>query len=305
MNQFLGVMIPTILLFVSGVVTMVVIDGWRRFQHRRTPLTRNLLRGPGHSLRLRIESLDDEISQSALGAMFGPVGIYAIYLSQVQFTDSIGERLLSLVLCFVIGVAIPIFCIVRLWRLMTDRRHCQLGLEGELMVAEELNLLMLEGCRVFHDIPIQYGNVDHVVVSQSGVYSVNTKMLGKLKTHDGKQEVTIDHSRNIIQFPDRVYSIPVSRLTTEAECLSKLLTSAIGEKIEVESMLALPGWFVKERIGRGPVFVFNPRNPKVFFVQERKVLTSQQIQRISHQLDQICRDVEPCAKPKLHWIDGK
>ena len=58
--------------------------------------------------------------------------------------------------------------------------------------SEELNQLMLDGCRVFHDIPFPYGNIDHVVVSRSGVYSVNAKMCGKPK-EGGSVDVVVDH----------------------------------------------------------------------------------------------------------------
>ena len=121
---------------------------------------------------------------------------------------------------------------------------------------------MLDGCRVFHDVPIQYGNVDHVVVSHSGVYAVNFKMLGKLPKNGGNVEVTVDNATNVLRFPDRTVQIPIEQLTTEARCLSDFLTKAVGKQIKAEPMLALLGWFVKDRIGRGPVYVFNPRNPK-------------------------------------------
>ena len=68
---------------------------------------------------------------------------------------------------------------------MNERKSYALGLDGELATAEELNQLMLDGCRVFHDVPIRYGNVDHVVVHRSGVYAVNTKLLGQLPRNDG------------------------------------------------------------------------------------------------------------------------
>jgi homoserine kinase len=49
-------------------------------------------------------------------------------------------------------------------------------------VAEEINLLMLDGCRVFHDVPIEpYGNIDHVIVAPSAVYAVETKTRRKRK----------------------------------------------------------------------------------------------------------------------------
>lgn len=66
-------------------------------------------------------------------------------------------------------------------------------------------------------------------------------------------------------------------------------------------MLALPGWFVKKRIGRGSVYVFNPHKPQKFFLHNRQVLTPKQIEQVAHQLEQLCRDVEPKYKEKKGW----
>ena len=140
------------------------------------------------------------------------------------------------------------------------------------------------------------------MVSPSGVYAVNTKMLGKRPKGDGNAEVTVDHTNSIIQFPDRQYHIQVDKLMTEAKCLSRELTSAIAQEVAVEPMLALPGWFIKKRIGRGPVFVINPVKPQQFFMQpNRQCLSADRIQQIAHQLEQLCRNVEPVFKEKKKW----
>ena len=42
-------------------------------------------------------------------------------------------------------------------------------------------------------------------------------------------------------------------------------------------------------------------NPESLFTKKRTVLTPSQMQRIAHQLDQKCRDVEPTAKKEKAW----
>ena len=62
----------------------------------------------------------------------------------------------------VVGIGVFIF-LCRLVRLLDRKRNCQLGLSGERAVGEKLNLLMLAGCRVYHDAPnAPYGNIDRV-----------------------------------------------------------------------------------------------------------------------------------------------
>ncbi len=203
----------------------------------------------------------------------------------------------------ILGVLMTSVAGWKLLSLLRQRKLMTLGLEGELATGEELNQLMLLGCRVFHDVPARWGNLDHVVISHSGVYLVNTKMIGKPKDGDGNADVFVDHSTNTVRFPDRTWRIPVDQLETERKWLTQHLTSAVGRQVEVEPMVALPGWFIKERIGRGPVYVFNPFKPSKFFVQKRSVLSDEMVDRIAHQLEQLCRDVEPSYRAKSNWGD--
>jgi hypothetical protein len=83
------------------------------------------------------------------------------------------------------------------------------------------------------------------------------------------------------------------------------LTKAVGKQIKAEPMLAFVGWFVKDRIGRGPVYVINPRNPQRFFIQNRQVLSDEAVQQVAHQLDQLCRNVEPVFNEKKGWEDKR
>ena len=254
-------------------------------------------------MRQKIEDLDARIDGYILVMALIPIFVYSLHVSQSYFggTPESWWRtgILVLITAAIVGLVGR-----RLLHLMGERKLAALGLDGELATAEELNQLMLDGCRVFHDVPIRYGNVDHVVVSPSGVYAVNTKMLGKRAKTGGNAEVTVDHRSNVIQFPDRQYRIPVDKLTTEANCLSQELTGAVGRKVEVEPMLALPGWCVSERIGHGRVFVFNPVRPVKFFVQpNRRCLEAEMIQRLAHQLEQKCRNLEPVFQETKRWED--
>lgn len=286
---------------------MAVARWWRRDSQRharQSPLTRDLLRPPGHSLRAKIASLDLEIDVLVIVLFVAPLLVYSIHLSQSYFGGQ-PDGVLRIGGSLLVGILAEVLFALHFLRLLKERRAYALGLDGELATAEELNQLMLDGCRVFHDVPIKYGNVDHVVVSHSGVYAVNTKSFGKLPQNGNDAEVVVDHTRNVIRFPGWAYPIPNDELTTEARCLSDFLTSAAGKQIKAEPMIALPGWCVKERIGRGPVYVINPRNPQKFFIQNRQVLSDQAVQQVAHQLEQLCRNVGPVFQEKKGWGNKK
>ena len=280
---------------------------WKRRQAkelRHNPLARDMLRGPGYSLRRKLDDLDTDLMTYAVCFMVSPLVIYTFHISNSYFLgkQETTHRVVADVVVLIIGMAILGW---RLLRILEERKIAVLGLEGEISTAQELDQLMLEGCRVFHDIPTDYGNIDHVVVSGSGVYAVNTKCLQKPKQGNDKAIVVVDHNNNCVRFPDRDWKIPNDQFETESNWLSKHLSSATAENIKVEPMMALPGWFIEKRIGRGPVYVFNPVKPKRFFVQKRTQNTPKQVPQIAHQLEQLCRDVERSFFDNPKWNSDK
>ncbi len=276
---------------------------WRRLQSQKTrqnPLTRSLLRSPGHSLRKKIDDLDIEVDSILMAWVMLPAIMCIYHLSDSYFRET-PESTSRIILEFSVVVAISLVIGRSLLRKLEELRRFKLGLEGELATGQELDQLMLDGCRVFHDIPFLYGNIDHVVVSCSGVFTVNTKMRGKPKEGEGKAEIVIDYENDEIRFPDFKWRIPSKQLETEARWLSQHLSAAMGETVEAEPMLALPGWYISNRIGRGKVFVINPVKPKRFFVQSRQVFSDSRVSQLAHHLEQLCRDVQPSFREDPSW----
>ena len=257
---------------------------------------KDLMRPAGHSLRERIADINIDISASLvmISSICPLLLIGHIGVSYFKGNPETPDRILFTCISAVIIVG---FGIKKLSKQLTDLRAAQLGLDGELAVAQELDQLMLDGCRVFHDIPYPYGNIDHVVISQSGVHTVNTKMRGKPK--DAKNsDVTVDFDKGMMQFPDVTIPIPTGEAEREARWLSQVLSESTGTDTDAEPMLAFPGWYFKKRIGKGSVFVFNPTNPKRFFVRRSISISPERVRQISYQVEQLVRNVEPFQKNK-------
>ena len=79
-----------------------------------------------------------------------------------------------------------IYLLKKLMMLVRRRHKLSIGLDAELAVAQELNELMLNGHRVFHDFPADKFNIDHIVVGESGVYAVETKGRTKPNKKNGQ-----------------------------------------------------------------------------------------------------------------------
>jgi hypothetical protein len=54
-------------------------------------------------------------------------------------------------------------------------KELRLGRDGEKIVAEQLECLRESGAQVFHDVPGDGFNLDHVVISNHGIYAIETK----------------------------------------------------------------------------------------------------------------------------------
>jgi hypothetical protein len=265
---------------------------------RRTPLTRDLLRSPGESLRIQIEDISRNIDSYLLTTIIIPVFLYAAYLSQLHFIDSKQNShsiMINLLLC---GLSI-LFLTAKLWRLLKQRRSLYLGLDCELAVGQELNQLMLEGCKVYHDFPADKFNIDHVVVTPKGVFAVETKGRAKPNKKMGAGEATVVYDGQVLRFPGWIEKEPIEQSNRQAIWLSQWLSSAVGEKVGVKPVLALPGWFIDRKQHSPDLIIFNGKNPNLLLRWVNGTsLSETMMQRIVHQLEQRCRDVEPSAYKK-------
>jgi len=177
--------------------------------------------------------------------------------------------------------------------LVNLRRSYQLGYEGEIAVGQELNQLMLDGYRVYHDFPAGKFNIDHIVVGVSGVFAVETKARSKPTSKDRRADAKVKYDGRSLQFPNSTDVQSIEQAKRQAEWLSKWLQRAVGETVGVRPVVALPGWFV-ERVASGGIRVINPKNFRsIAKPKDGNILSGQMISRIVHQLEQKCRDVEP------------
>ncbi len=221
-------------------------------KRRNSPFTGEFLRGPGESLRKHIEEERYDLVSYILSLMMIPI-MFALCLP-----SSITNRALSAGILFIILVLLFIF--YKIFNKSKERayRKIMLGYEGEVAVGQELNHLMKEGYYVFHDLPFDGFNIDHVVIGRTGVFVVETKARAKPDTGDGRRDARVKYNGNRLDFPDWKETKPIEQARLNAQSLSKWLSSAVGERMVVQAVVAVPGWFV-ERTGKSDVSVYNGR----------------------------------------------
>ena len=149
-------------------------------------------------------------------------------------------------------------------------RRMRQGLLGERLVAEYLNNSFRDGMkgtvRVYHDIPFETANIDHVVLCNQGVFVLNTKTMNLLKD----AENTLVYRENLLYFKKSEKPLmydPVSQMNKEVVRFRKLLRDCQNDyygnkrgykEPVIRGVVVFPGWQVEEDGETSVVWVMPP-----------------------------------------------
>lgn len=260
------VLVPGLLVLAGLVVRKLLLGR----DARRDPVNIKVLRGAGDGLRERIIQHSED---------FDAVAIFMVLLGPMLFiawayrwmTDrgfdwsqvSLGgfEVLLLVSLLVALGICYGLSA-----RHASAIRKYRQGLAAELATAQCLNQVMAEGGLVFHDFPGDGFNIDHIVIGQGAVFAIETK--SRLKPgKGGKESARVAYDGSRLVFPEHTETRPLEQARFQAEWLARFLASGVGEPVRVIPYVALPGWYVENKVSRPEVLVGNPRNP-MFMVRD-------------------------------------
>jgi Nuclease-related domain len=244
-------------------------------------------RPAGYSLQKRTDEIWESISDSLMLCLITGVAAWAVLLS---------DRKLFWI-PIVLGLLITSFFALRAWRQVLRLANHRLGLLGEQLVGQILDRACSDTVRVFHDLEIiepgkKPWNIDHVVLTTAGVFTIETKTRRKPKAlpaggQKGHQ-VIFDGQQLLFPAPMQADRHGLDQAQGNASWLASKLTALNGSPIPVSPVLVLPGWWVEAK-GKGPVAVFNPKSLPSFFKGRAAVLTSAQFNAINAQLEERCR----------------
>lgn len=293
----LGLQLGLVLLVLTATFCGPVLAVWLLVMRKRraraakkSPIGIELLRSPGHELREQLDELRLDVMGDLLGLSILPSLLLAIHLSQSYVLHS-PETVFRAALTISLSIGCIAWFIRKLLRSSVLMDKLRLGFDAELAVGQELDRLSRQGAQVFHDVPAERFNIDHVVVARQGVFAVETKGYSKRKNlpSNVRAKVTIDGE--VLRFPDWSSAEPVHQAARQAKWLAVWLSNATAHSVEPIPVLALPGWYVKGRRA-GSVEVYSGRQLGSLLMRP-PALTSDDVQRIAHQLDQRCRNVAP------------
>ncbi len=297
MNQQLWTIVLLSVYFLLFVAAVLGIGLWRIKRRReKPPLEFKLLRGPGESLRQRMNKFDENFIFQIGGAAMVPIVAGLLTLGALIWATP--HMKLWLGLTIVAVVVAPLVFFAGRWALakFLRARNDRLGYLGERAVGEALLPLVASGYRVFHDVPAEANqakfNVDHVVVGPTGVFAIETKTRRKGRVRPGFEAHKVAYDGRQLIWPWGEDAFGLKNAVDRARWLSEKLNQLTGYGLAAQPVLVLPGWYVVPK-GLGPVIVANHKTVLGAITRgPQGALTEEQVDLIARQLDQLCRDVE-------------
>ena len=293
--KFLLQIIPIFIFFivlVSSISTILYFSHLKK-KNKKSPLNFKLLRLPGETLQNQINDLDIDIILSLLTPPLYILFIYSAFLSGNYYSANTHANIP--IILILSSILVAIYFIKQSIGLISKRNNIRVGLEAERAVGEELNRICSLGGIAYHDFPADNFNIDHILISKSGIYAIETKGRSKLKDKDNNWKV--QYVNNKLIFPNREESKPVKQAQMQAQWLSNFLSKKLRVKVQVNAVLAIPGWYTDIKQKPQNIIITNGRN-LTFLTKGKKTLDENKILAVSNILEEKCRNVEHLSYQK-------
>jgi hypothetical protein len=284
MTAVLRMMLVLGICLVPCVVVLILISRERRFRRSQSkaPFKELRRRPAGEAIRVKLAEFDDKISELSMWLVLPP----ALVAMSALIFPSFSWVLVLFIVFSLIWTAIIGF---KVRRNIRERGNYHLGFDGERFVGEELNSLVARQFEVYHDVPFDGFNIDHVLVGPPGVFSVETKTRRKPIDETGKKEYHIEFDGDCLCWPWGTDTDGLDQAARNARTLSQWLSGAVGESVLVTAILTLPGWMVERKAAPKGVHVLNPKEIVKLVDRQTQNLNENLIKRICYQLEQKCK----------------
>lgn len=238
-------------------------------------------------LRLPGQTIDDDIVRLREGALLDQLfaaGCVLLLASMEWFGYLMhtGRHpwAFTLLAAVTIGWVAP-----RIWKLRKKINELRLGCDGEKIVAEQLERLREYGAQVFHDVPGDGFNLDHVVISTHGIYAIETKT--RTKPSSRARVIVVGDSLTVAGYaPDRK---PIEQVSAAARWLENTLLHSTGRRFFVRGVVVFPGWYVEQQGPRSDVWVLEPKALPAFIDNAPAMIAPSDVALAAFHLSQYVR----------------
>lgn len=254
----------------------------------RSPLKAKPLRNPGQSVaEFRHRLFEEKLEEPAIWA----IGLLVLAIQEIVgwYWDLPRHPV-------VFGVMALIALAFLIWRIRTVKpkmRNLAQAVEGEMAVGQFLENLRAIGYKVFHDIPGEGFNVDHVIIGPAGAFTVETKTWSL--PPNSRAEISFDGEKLLRAGlkPDRD---PVAQARAQISWLRELLEESTGRTFPVRGIILIPGWYVTQgEVANRELWVLNPKRLLKFLRREPERLPPEDVSLASSHLGRYIRSLPATA----------
>jgi hypothetical protein len=199
--------------------------------NKKSPLKERPLHVAGQSLDEQIHSY---ISDDASMLLFVPGLLIAVTIV-LWIHRFFPSKLLPILFSIATLIAI-IYCAFRLIVLIRKIKSLILGRNGEKIVAEIFDNFRSQGFVVFHDIVAKNFNIDHVLLTTHGIFTVETKTYKK----SPKGEISYKDEKIIVGNINIGNGI-IIQAESESKWLKSMLKNSTGRDYHVIPVIVFPG----------------------------------------------------------------
>ena len=252
---------------------------------KKSPLKRNPLRTPGQSLD---EELNTVLIDEVIPYITYPILLVVLAIWSWLYWLKVIEPANPLVVT-AIAIASSVYSFAKLLKIKRKMSSLKLGRDGERAVGQMLEQFRKLEYKVFHDLITDDFNLDHVVVSPKGVFSIETKT--RSKPNRGECKIVYD-KRGLSINGGAPVTEAIIQAKAQKKWLERMIKRRTGFSISVTPVVVFPGWYVEDRGGRAfhGVWVLEPKALLSFIPKRGDALTPGQVITIADHVSTLIRD---------------
>lgn len=239
------------------------------------------MRAAGQSLT---KQLDDVLYDHMLAPML--IALFMCILAGLEWFRYFSDAKPSPVIFSICAAIMVIWAVFKVLRTRKHAAQIRLGRDGERVVAQYLEWFRSANFFVFHDVPTQDANVDHVLIGPKGVFTIETKTHSKPARGECKVSVVGGEVRANGALLDRN---PLIQAKAQANWLRHFLAES-QFNVNVWPVVAFPGWFVEPfDMKAAGAWVLEPKALSKFIENEPERLSREQVQAMASALSSYIR----------------
>ena len=146
-----------------------------------------------------------------------------------------------------------LMALYRLARTVLTRHQVKLRRDANIAVGHQLHRLATGVGHTYHDVETSSGIIDHIIVGQNGAYAVS--VIARATAKNG----TVALLGNDLQFEPGGHTHSVVSTNAKIASLEREFRRLLDHRVQVRSVLAIPGWNIAEQSSDEHLLV-NERN---------------------------------------------